>query len=358
MKIAYLCYWDMRSGDGVAGKIESQIARWRAAGHEVELFYLTSNQAAAAQKPGREFAFQGLVARLQMTRRDHGRRSRLAAGSRLPPLRPVRAAACTTRFGNARVIAELNSNVQAELKARSWLAAAYERQQRRRSARELDGLVAVTHELARRDHAVRPSLASRVISNGIELGSPAAPRTDAGDERPRLVYLGEDVYWQGIDKLYQLAAAYPDWQFDLIGPAAGSSSRDNVTCHGYLDAAEYGPLLRAADVAIGTLALHRKQMDEACPLKVRRYLEYGLPVLLGYRDTDLDAVDSWWLLRLPNTEENVITSLAEIDSFVRGARGRRVPREEVEPLISAAAKETARLAFFEEVVRRRSDDHV
>ena len=99
-------------------------------------------------------------------------------------------------------------------------------------------------------------------------------------------------------------------------------------------------------------------MDEACPLKVRRYLEYGLPVLLGYRDTDLDAVDSWWLLRLPNTEENVVTSLAEIDSFVARARGRRVPREEVEPLISAAAKETARLAFFDEVVRPRSDDHV
>lgn len=91
-------------------------------------------------------------------------------------------------------------------------------------------------------------------------------------------------------------------------------------------------------------------MAEACPLKVRRYLAYGLPVILGYRDTDLDALDKWWLLRLPNTESNVVTSLPEIGAFVESVRGRRVPRDEVEPLISAGAKEAARLAFFGEVV--------
>ena len=74
----------------------------------------------------------------------------------------------------------------------------------------LDGLVAVTRELADEMVRIEPSFATTGwISNGIELGSRAAPRTDAGDERPRLVYLGEDVYWQGIDKLYQLAAPTP-----------------------------------------------------------------------------------------------------------------------------------------------------
>ena len=93
-------------------------------------------------------------------------------------------------------------------------------------------------------------------------------------------------------------------------------------------------------------------MDEACPLKVRRYLAYGLPVILGYRDTDLDATDAWWLLGLPNTEANVATSLPRIESFVNSVRGRRIPRDEVEPLISAAAKEAARLAFSRRSSRR------
>jgi hypothetical protein len=348
MKIAYLCYWDLRSGDGVADKIGSQVAHWRAAGHEVELFYLTSNQASAASKPGREFTFQGFAARVMATRRLtsavrawHPDLVYLRYDLFVPPVHRA--------LGDARVIAELNSNVQAELKARSSLAAWYESRQRRLLLSRLDGLVAVTHELAQEVDLVRPGLRSAVIANGIELGSDE-PRRAGAAEPPHLVYLGENVYWQGIDKVYALAEAHPEWQFDLIGPAPGASSPKNVTCHGYLQTADYSPLLHRADVAIGTLALHRKRMDEACPLKVRRYLAYGLPVILGYRDTDLDAIDKWWLLRLPNTESNVISSLPEIEAFVETVRGRRVPRDEIEPLISAAAKEAARLAFFEEVV--------
>src|SRR3954468_19330701 len=37
MKLAYLCYWDLGSGDGVARKIETQARLWREAGHEVEV---------------------------------------------------------------------------------------------------------------------------------------------------------------------------------------------------------------------------------------------------------------------------------------------------------------------------------
>src|SRR6185369_9515278 len=37
MKLAYLCYWDLASGDGVARKIEGQARLWHEAGHEVEV---------------------------------------------------------------------------------------------------------------------------------------------------------------------------------------------------------------------------------------------------------------------------------------------------------------------------------
>src|SRR4051794_12148669 len=37
MKLAYLCYWDLASGDGVARKIETQSRLWREAGHEVDV---------------------------------------------------------------------------------------------------------------------------------------------------------------------------------------------------------------------------------------------------------------------------------------------------------------------------------
>jgi glycosyltransferase involved in cell wall biosynthesis len=192
----------------------------------------------------------------------------------------------------------------------------------------------------------RPSLATVTIANGIELGPVGDPARNGGG--PRLVYIGESVYWQGVDKIIELAEARPSWSFDLVGVGALSAPA-NVTCHGFLARDEYAQLLERADVALGTLALHRKQMNEASPLKVRRYLEFGLPLILGYTDTDLAGLDPWWLLTLPNAETNVRDSIAEIDSFVTAVVGRRVPRREVEPLISAAAKETRRLAFFESV---------
>ena len=156
------------------------------------------------------------------------------------------------------------------------------------------------------------------------------------------------MYWQGVDKIIELAEARPSWSFDLVG-VEDAQRAANVTCHGFLARDGYAQLLERADVALGTLALHRKQMNEASPLKVRRYLEFGLPLILGYTDTDLVGLDPWWLLTLPNVETNVRDSLAEIDRFVTAVAGRRVPRADVEPLISAAAKETRRLAFFESV---------
>ena len=73
--------------------------------------------------------------------------------------------------------------------------------------------------------------------------------------------------------------------------------------------------MSAADVAIGTLSLHTKQMEEACPLKVREYLAWGLPVIIGYKDTEFPAPDTAFLLQLPNNPTNVHDHLDQIDAL-------------------------------------------
>ena len=110
-------------------------------------------------------------------------------------------------------------------------------------------------------------------------------------------------------------------------------------------------MLARCVIAFGTLALHRKQMNEACPLKVREYLAFGLPVVIGYGDTDLTGIEPWWLLRVPNAEDNVRQNAERIRSFIADVRGRRVPRDEVADRIGAAAKEQRRLEFMERLAR-------
>ena len=345
MRVAYVCYLVGWHRDGVGDKIASQLEAWASAGHEPALFFLNPLSPAGERRSleGESFLFRNAAERYLATRRLYAavRRSRpdviyLRYDLFAPPPSALARIAPT--------VVEFNSNAQAEWGSRSRWAALYERLQERLLLRRAAGAVCVAHELAASVRRKRPDLPVRVIANGIDLaGLPVLPAPAA--DGIRVAYLGDDVYWQGVDKLFELAEALPGWQFDLVGVAA-ERSRGNVTCHGYLAPEQYEPIVARADVAVGTLALHRKLMNEACALKVRRYLAYGLPVILGHEDTDFVGTDPWYLLRLPNTESNVRDGIEQIRAFATGVKGRRVDRGEIAERLSAEVKEAARLAFL------------
>jgi hypothetical protein len=106
------------------------------------------------------------------------------------------------------------------------------------------------------------------------------------------------------------------------------------------------------DLAISTLALHRKGMKEACPLKTRECLAYGLPMVLPYVDTDLKDLDADSLLKIPNKEDNIQTHGQAIRDFAYRMRGKRVDREMITS-IDQVSKEAERIRFFEEIISSR-----
>ena len=349
MRIAYACYWDARRRDGVSEKIAGQVGAWRSAGHDVGVYLLSP-----PPRPGETlsleaetFVFEHARGRWQATAHLY-RAVRRSAPDLVylrydlfvpPPWGLARTAAA---------VVEVNSNWRAELAARSRPAALYERLQEPPLLRRAAGAVCVSGELARTVARRAPRLAVEVVANGIDLRA-LPPRPAEPHDGIRAVFVGDDVYWQGLDKVSLLAEALPEWHFDLIGVAPSAQTPRNVTCHGFLTRERYDPILARADLALGTLALHRKQMAEASPLKVGLYLAYGLPVVIAYDDTNLAGLDAWWLLRLPNGESNVAEGIAAIETFGRAVAGRRVARAEVADRISTEAKERARLAFFERV---------
>jgi glycosyltransferase involved in cell wall biosynthesis len=248
-------------------------------------------------------------------------------------------------------IVEINTDDLLEFRPRSQIVRAYNRLQRRGILRGAAGVVFVTHELAASPSFVQVRGRRRVISNGVELPN-EVPGPPPAHQRPRLVFLGASAYWQGLDKLLLLATETPELELDVAG-AESAPPHDlppNVRWHGRLAEPEYRRLLAQADVGIGTLALHRKGMNEASTLKVRTYLAHGVPVILGYEDTDFLGEEPWFLLRLPNVEGNVAAAKDSILEFAERVRGRRVPRELVADRISAEAKERERLRFFEDVL--------
>src|SRR5690349_8780340 len=124
MRIAYAWYWDARRRDGVSEKVRSQLAAWRALGHEAELYLLTP--AGEPQRlEGVVFPFTGVAERVRATRRlDAAVRAArpdvvyLRYDLFLPP--PLRAA------GAAPTVVEVNTDAAAELRVRSKPAAVYE----------------------------------------------------------------------------------------------------------------------------------------------------------------------------------------------------------------------------------------
>ena len=360
MRIAYVCHWNPFVEDGVVRKIRSQTNAWRRFGVEVEVFCLSSESARDARTPplqGRHFLYREPYAgRARATLRL----SRAAVRWRPdvvylryslffpPPVHLMRA---------VPTVVEINSDDRVEYRHRSRALGLYNAFNRRVLFREAKGLACITPELVSRVAPDATRLATVHITNGISLdeGDALAP---AENVRPRLVFLGAPEAWHGLDKIVWLAGALPEFDFDVVGTheRLNQPTPPNVRFHGFCERPEYEAILAASDVALGTLALHRNGMSEAAPLKVREYLLRGIPIVIGYKDPDLED-KPWFVLQLPNTENNVRDAVGEIRDFVLSVAGRRVGREEVSTRIDTLVKERERLDFLEEIARGSLPSH-
>jgi glycosyltransferase involved in cell wall biosynthesis len=347
MRIAYFAHVNAGRGSGVVAKMASQVRSWRSRGHEVRVFLATSDldatwhhdlgDAVVARYGGPLSRIRAMSRLVSATRRFEPDVVYLRWELFYPPM---------IRFPKAPLAVEINTDDLRENALGSRIRAGYSILTRRLILGRASALVFVTSELSRASSYRSAARRRAVISNGIDLAEyPSLPPVADGPRR--LVFVGTpEAPWHGVDKLVSLAGLRPTWQFDIVGLADEHlPSPPNVTWHGTLERTAVLDVMARADVGIGTLALHRKAMDEASPLKVREYLAVGLPVIYGYTDPDADGLEGC-VLRIANTETNVVDELGRIDAFVGAARGVRVPRSAIAHL-DVRHKEAQRLSLFE-----------
>jgi glycosyltransferase involved in cell wall biosynthesis len=352
MRIAYVVERDLSTEDAVVKKIAAQMRCWREMGHEAGLFALSPSATVTT-------AVADLLVQQQHRR---GRLDWLTRYRRLideviawqPSCAYFRFSSYFPAVGRLMravpTVVEVNTDDVAEYRTtmtrRSY---AYHRLTRGRLFRLCGGVVTMTHELAEIFAATGKPV--EVVANGIDLAS-FDPLPAPNNPAPRLAFLGSpNMLWHGLDEILKLAELNPTWQFDLIGidrrAHFNGSNPANIHAHGYLGRADYEPLLATADVALGTLALWRKEMTEASPLKLREYLAYGIPTIIAYRDTDF-ADEQPFLLSLPNQEGTIEANIELIRRFVTRVVGTRVPRAAIGHL-DIHEKEKQRLHFLESV---------
>jgi hypothetical protein len=256
-----------------------------------------------------------------------------------------------------RLVLEINSDRARELEASSRSAAAFWRATAPRIRRRAAGIVAVTNELLER---TRPAgVPGLVLPNGTDVPEIAPTRvpSNSGGRSMFLMIVGRAAPWHGLDRFSMLAEVMPECEFvvcgDLSGHAAsiGSAVRREPPRTG----PDLARLLHQATVAVGSLAIARNDMREACPLKSRTCLAAGLPLVYGYVDPAL-AGDEPFALRLNEADWRSGPPVERIRRFLQsvvdeedlGMKAWTFARDHLD----RTGIEVQRLAFFRSLAER------
>ncbi len=179
---------------------------------------------------------------------------------------------------------------------------------------------------------------TKIMGNGIDVNQipyrkdfPKWPNTQL-----KLIGVASINYWHGFDRLFKAIADFNFGSkkeytifFTLVG--GGAALQDLRTLAEKLQIEQYieftGPLYgddlyakySSAHLAIGSLALHRKNLSVASELKSREYCAIGIPFLATGKDPDFPE-NLPFRVELENSDEtqNLVTFFQNMDDFYSG----------------------------------------
>jgi hypothetical protein len=369
MRIAYIALHieDKIFRGGVGTKISTQVRLWREFGNQVEMFYLSPTE--TQNKEHKTYSFSPSINKplLRLVSREFNRSQALRrlindVAQYHPDIIYLRYGLFTLPlqylYNIAPVVVEINTNDVDEYRLRGQFYYWLNRITRNITLGKAAGFISVSHEIAQSPHNQIYRKPTLVTANGIDLEQ-YDPLPAPNNSTPVLAMaVSPGLKWHGIDKIRNLALLCPDIHFSIIGYRENdfeNRNPSNMRFCGFVERQQVKNILATADVAIGTLSLYKNNMEEASPLKVREALALGLPVIIGYKDTDLSDLNTDMILRLPNTENNVSDNVEKIRQFAYEMIGKRIDRELIYSRIDIHTKEKEKLAFLRSLTNENSN---
>lgn len=357
-KIAYIAYSNESATSGVIKKITTSINTWQNFDLKSKLFILTSN---ANLKTKLSASFSDNLAQVYFF---NSNTNKLVQFKKLindvinyyPDLVYYRYHMFLPGYlklaSKIPIVIEVNTNDIIERKIHSKINYFLNKFTRNFVFKNCIGIIFVSPELPYLPAFAKFKKPFLVLGNSIDTS--LIPRLEpTKNKMPHLIYLGgSNQPWQGVDKIFILAKLFPEWKIHIIGNINNYPKvPSNIKFHGFLEFDQYVEIMKKADCSIGTLALHRKQMNSTSALKVLEYLTFGLPVILAYQDTNLPE-DSPFILKLPNVENNIIPNKSKIEKFVYTWMNKRIPKT-ISNKFDTKEIEHKRIKFFEKLIKAR-----
>lgn len=370
MRILYLTEWSPFQESGVLKKLIAQVQAWRELGADAQLLSICTLSGAT---PACSYEQFGKI--VGTFHQDHLKRFPFARLGYWNKIVSAHQAAAVLQAAAPDLVyyrqhgpyypglggllerkpTIIEINTRAEVESKLWGRAVDFMETRTREFvhRHAAGFVCMTDEIAVPFR--RRGVPVAVIPNAINaLQSEPLPPTK--NRNPKLVIvatpLATSACWNGVDKLFALARRLSAFEFHVVGYSAAHFAEQapaNLVFHGYLDSEGLSAVYAQSDVGLGTLAAHRKKLEQACSLKTREYLSYGLPVIVGYQEAEAGLRGKPYILEIPNRESNLLDSVDEIQRFAEQWLKRRVTDDL--SFMSRQAKERERLAFFEQILQ-------
>jgi len=174
---------------------------------------------------------------------------------------------------------------------------ALERTLGRRTVARSKGLICVTREIAqyqRERCGIQDDKSVLIYPNGIRLEQTLPELRDAREGCPEVLFVAGTFFpWHGLEPLIEsVLNSNQDAVLHLVGLVPSDVKGklldvSRVRIHGQLQPHELQALYQRAWLGLSSFRLAHTRMQEACTLKVREYLSWGIPVYAGHRDAGL-----------------------------------------------------------------------
>lgn len=156
--------------------------------------------------------------------------------------------------------------------------------------------------------------------NGIDLKLTGLLEDKRDNNSINIVFMcGTFSSWHGLDLLLESITSNINFiiknnvKIHLIGKVLENELNiihknkleNYVVLYGLLPTEEYQEILKNCDIGLDSLALSRKNLEEAAALKVREYLANGLPVFSAYKDTAIPKDFEYYKISSPDVKEMI-----------------------------------------------------
>lgn len=158
---------------------------------------------------------------------------------------------------------------------------------------KVTGLIGVTNELIKYQQSkITKKINTYLYPNGIICDENKPLYDERVDDEVNILFVASYFYeWHGLDLLIDNVSKNENlnYKIHIIGEISEYDKESiknisRVVYHGSQNSDYIEDVAKKCDVGLSSFALFRKGMDEACTLKVREYLNLGLPVYAGHNE--------------------------------------------------------------------------